>query len=110
VDAQARFNALVTELTGLPGVQPPDVEGGRRFGADTIRLDGSIVAMLVDGALVLKLPGDRVADLVASGRGTPWDGGQGRRMRQWIVVDDEDLVRTLALGFEALDFARARPR
>jgi hypothetical protein len=110
VDAQARFDALVKELTGLPGVQPPDEEGARRFGARTLRLDGSIVAMLVDGALVLKLPGDRIADLVESGRGTPWDGGQGRRMRQWVVVDDDDLVRTLALGFEALDFARARPR
>jgi hypothetical protein len=110
VDAQARFDALVKELTGLPGVQPPGEEGGRRFDADTLRLDGSIIAMLVDGALVLKLPGDRVADLVESGRGTPWDGGQGRRMRQWVVIVDDDLVRTLALGFEALDFARARPR
>jgi hypothetical protein len=110
VDAQARFDALVDELTGIPGVQLPDEAGGRRFGADTLRFDGTIVAMLVDGAVVLKLPGDRVAELVSSGRGAPWDAGPGRRMRQWVVIVDADPATARTLGREALEFARARRR
>jgi TfoX/Sxy family transcriptional regulator of competence genes len=110
VDAQARFDALIDEFTGIPGVQLPEEAGRRRFGADTLRLDGTIVAMLVDGAVVLKLPGDRVAELIESGCGAPWDAGPGRRMRQWVTVADDDPATTLTLGREALEFARARRR
>ena len=110
MDAQARFDALVEELSGEAGVQLPDEAGGRRFGAHTLRHDGTIVAMLVDAAVVLKLPGDRVSELVASGRGAPWDAGPGRRMRQWMTVVDDDPAMTLALGREALEFARTRRR
>jgi hypothetical protein len=110
VDAQARFDALVRQLAGQPGVQAPDSDGGRRFGADTLRLDGSIVAMLVDGAVVMKLPGDRVDALIRSGCGVPWDAGRGRRMRQWVALVDADPTTTLGLGHEALEFARTRRR
>jgi small ligand-binding sensory domain FIST len=110
VDAQARFDALVEQLSGVPGVQLPDSSGGRRFGADTLRWDGTIVAMLVEGAVVVKLPGDRVVELITSGCGRPWDTGQGRRMRQWVTVVAEDPAITLQIGHEALAFARARVR
>jgi hypothetical protein len=110
VDTQARFDALIDELSGIPGVQLPDEAGGRRFGAHTLRLDGTIAAMLVDGAVVLKLPGDRVSELVASGRGAHWDAVPGRRMRQWMTVLDDDPATTLTLGREALEFARTRRR
>ena len=77
MDVQARFDALIDEFIGIPGVQLPAEAGRRRFGADTLRLDGTIVGMLVDGAVVLKLPGDRVAELIESGCGAPWAGGCG---------------------------------
>jgi hypothetical protein len=107
VDAAQRFAALVASVDGEPGVQPPDAAGGRGFGSGTLRLGGSIVAMLVQGRLVLKLPRERVGALVAAGDGEPFLDGRGRPMREWVAVTgdpagDRDLLR------EALDLARSR--
>ena len=107
VDAQQRFAALVGPVADDPDVQPPDSAGGRRFGSEALRLGGSIVAMLVQGRVVLKLPRDRVEALVAAGDGQPFDSGRGRPMREWVALTgdpagDETLLR------EALAFARSR--
>ena len=77
VDAESRFAALVTAFAGLPGVTPPDPTAGHRFGADALKVDGAIFAMCVQGALVLKLPRNRVAALVAEGACGPFDSGKG---------------------------------
>ena len=98
---------MVAGTAGEPDVQPPGSDGGRRFGSDTLRIGGSIVAMLVQGRLVMKLPRERVADLVERGDGTPFHDGRGRPMREWVALTggpgaDETLLR------EALDLARSR--
>src|SRR4051794_19523089 len=74
-----RFAVLVEEFVGRPGVTPPGGER-RRFGSDALRAGASIFAMLTRGELVLKLPRGRVAELVASGQGRPFDGGKGTPM------------------------------
>ena len=107
MDAEQRFAAMVAAAADEPGVQPPDSAGGRRFGSDALRVGGSIVAMLVQGRVVLKLPRARVDELIDSGDGAPFDGGRGRPMREWVGLTgdpagDEALLR------EALDFARSR--
>ena len=106
MDAAARFAALVDAFAGTPGVQLPGEAGGRRFGADALKVDGSIFAMLVKGALVLKLPATRVAALVGDGDGTPFDSGRGAPMREWVAVTAP--ARDLALAREALEFVGRR--
>ena len=108
MDVQARFEALVDQLAAEPGVQLPGSSGGRGFGAGTLRLHGSTFAMVVWGLVVLKLPADRVAELIATGRGGPFGNGTRRPMREWVTLLDVDPATTLALGREALEFARAR--
>jgi hypothetical protein len=107
VDATERFAAMVESTAGEPDVQPPDAAGGRRFGSEALRVGGSIVAMLVQGRVVLKLPRERVDALVGSGDGAPFENGAGRRMKEWVALtgdpaDDPALLR------EALDLARSR--
>ena len=107
VDVNERFAAMVAATAGEPDVQPPDSAGGRRFGSEALRVGGSIVAMLVEDRLVLKLPRDRVDALVQAGHGAPFDGGRGRPMREWVALGDdpsadEELLR------EALALARSR--
>ena len=107
VDAQQRFAAMVASTAGEPDVQPPSAEGGRRFGADALRLGGSIVAMLVQGRVVLKLPRQRVDALIDAGDGEPFDNGRGRPMREWVALAG-DPARDAGLLQEALDLARSR--
>ena len=106
MDPNERFAELVHELACEPDVQPPDATGSRRFGAATLRVDGSIFAMLADGALVVKLPAARVAALIAAGAGGPFSAGTGRPMREWLTAaEDADWP---ALAREALAFVRTR--
>ena len=63
-------------------------------------------AMLSGGALVVKLPQDRVDALIAAGIGAPYDAGKGEPMRQWVAVPAERSDRWPGLAAEALKFVR----
>jgi hypothetical protein len=110
VDAADRFAALVDALATEPGVTPPDTGGPRRFGSATLRTGGATFAMVVRGALVLKLPRDRVDALVAEGLGDPFGKEVGRPYREWVALPDGAPDSDLALAREALAFVRSRPR
>jgi hypothetical protein len=101
------FADIVHALASAEGVS---VGSGRRgFGSDALRADGRIFAMARRGGLVLKLPGERVAELVASADGQPFDAGKSRPMREWVVVGPQAGARWLELAREALAFANQRP-
>jgi hypothetical protein len=106
VDVRTRFDALVDELAGEPGVQLPGSTGSHGFGSRALRLDGHAFAMVVSGAVVLKLPADRVATLIADGSGGPFGNATRRPMREWVTLLDDDPATTITLGREALQFAR----
>ena len=107
MDPAERFAAMVAATAGDPDVQPPDAAGGRRFGSGALRVGGSIVAMLVQGRVVLKLPRERVEALIRDGDGEPFDNGRGRPMREWVALAG-DPARDAGLLQEALDLARSR--
>jgi TfoX/Sxy family transcriptional regulator of competence genes len=97
-----RFAGLVAELTRLDGVTFG--AGRRAFGSGTLQVDGRIFAMVSDDRLVLKLPRDRVAELVASGEGSPFDAGKGRPLAEWLTLGDADDARWRLLAREAASF------
>ncbi|TFV91611.1 hypothetical protein E4P40_05480 [Blastococcus sp. CT_GayMR20] len=110
MDTGRRFAALVDAFDGTPGVTLPGEPGGRGFGSGALKVDGSIFAMAVQGAVVLKLPEARVAELVGSGAGSPFDSGKGRPMREWVALDGDDSDADLQLAREALAHVRSRRR
>ena len=100
VGVEERYVALTERFAGRPGVALPG--GGSQFGASALKAGGSVFAMLQAGRLVVKLPAERVAELIAGGAGGPF-GHEGRRpMRQWLVVQDD--ARWDELAEEALAF------
>jgi hypothetical protein len=103
---QDRYADLVDELTGVPGVDPPG--GGRGFGRTALRYEAKIFAMLVRGRLVLKLPADRVDELVGGGDGVHFDANKGTPMKEWLSLDPQSEHDWLPLAHEALTFARVR--
>jgi hypothetical protein len=102
---QERFARLVASFAGRPGVALPGADGGRGFGSSALKAGGSIFAMLTRGRLVVKLPRARVAELISSGDGEPFDAGKGSPMKEWLVVgDDADDAAWRMLAEEAHGF------
>jgi hypothetical protein len=100
-----RYEDLVDDLIGTDGVTPP--RGGSGFGRSALRYQARIFAMFVRGGLVLKLPADRVSELVSVGAGVHFDANKGTPMREWFSLGPESDLDWLALAREALDFARS---
>jgi hypothetical protein len=101
-----RFEDLVDELLGSPGVTPP--RGGSGFGRSALRWEGKIFAMLVRGRLVVKLPAARVEALVGGGDGVHFDANKGTPMKEWFSLDPASRLPWPPLAREALEFARHR--
>src|SRR5512141_1654523 len=92
----ALFDSLCDEYAGVSGVTVP--AGGSGFGSNAIKINKSIFAMLVNDRLVVKLPGARVAELIAARDGVPFDAGKDKPMKEWVglTVDDATARRLVA--------------
>ncbi|MGH9358661.1 MAG: hypothetical protein ACRD1O_05750 [Terriglobia bacterium] len=61
--------------------------GSKGFGSGALKVKGKIFAMMSSKAkFVVKLPKERVDELVSSGKGERFDPGHGRLMREWVVI------------------------
>ncbi|MER6417965.1 hypothetical protein [Streptomyces sp. NPDC001137] len=101
--AEERFDDLVSELLGLPGVTPPGGSGSG-FGRSALRVHGKIFAMLVRGQLVVKLPKERVDALVDAEEGDNFDANKGTPMKEWFALSPESALDWSPLAREALAF------
>jgi hypothetical protein len=99
---EEKFEDLVDEFTGRPGITPPGATGG--FGRTALRAHGRIFAMFVRGQLVLKLPRARVDALVEGGHGVRFDANKGTPMKEWLALDTASAQPWSALAEEALEF------
>jgi hypothetical protein len=102
---EERYQDLVDEFAGADGVTPPP--GGSGFGRGALRYRRKIFAMFVRGYLVVKLPRQRVDELVAGGHGERFDANKGTPMKEWFSLHPESALAWPSLAREALDFARS---
>ena len=97
--ASETFEAVLDEALG-----DPRVERSQMMGFPCAKVNGKIFVSDDAGALVLKLPRERVEQMIAGGEGEPFDPlGNGRVMKQWVRVPNpgDDAV---ALADEAREF------
>jgi hypothetical protein len=110
MDVHDRFDDIVSAFIGRDGVTPPittgaSPSGGHRFGSDALRVNGSVFCMISSGQrFVVKLPADRVRELIADGTGGPFAAGKKSPMRQWLVVTNESPRIWESLAQEAFAF------
>ena len=97
------FDSVVKAFAKDPTVTPPGT--GKGFGSGALKVGKKIFAMVSSRAeFVVKLPLARAAELVASGRGTYFDAGRGKPMKEWVVVTGGERL-WIPLAKEARDSA-----
>ena len=74
------------------------------FGAGGLATGGKYFAMLYKDRLVLKLPRERVDELVSAGEGEHFDPGHGRKMKEWISLAEDSSVDWMKLTRESHAF------
>lgn len=97
--ASVQFRRLTERYANDSRVAP-----GKMLVSEGLRVEGRFFLALVDGQLLVKLPRDRVAELIASGIAQPFESGKGRVMREWALISHSANRRWSALADEALAF------
>ena len=87
--------------------QKAGAKGGHMFGHPALYGDGKLAACAYGAGLGLKLPAERVAELLETGRAVPFQPYGKARMREWVHVpattaDEVDGVADLVV--ESLAF------
>ena len=109
VSAEGAFDEVRARFAGRP-----DVGEGRMFHCDGLTCGGKFFATLSrDDQMLVKLPADRVTELVTSGVSLPFDANKGRVMREWTLVPLSSVDEWAPIAEEAFAFAQtlaAKPR
>jgi hypothetical protein len=84
---------------------------GHMFGHPALYARGKMAACAYGGGIGLKLPAERVVELLESGRGEPFQPYGKSRMREWVhlrAVSTADVEHLADLIVESLAFVAAR--
>ena len=100
---QALFDRVSERLLG----EDAELERTRMFSSEGLKTAGKFFAMVSRGELVVKLPRERVDELVAAGAGHRFDPGHGRLMKEWVALRPADEEACTAYVTEARRFVAA---
>jgi len=103
---EALFAPIVAVFAKDARVELPargDGAVAKTFGARGLKVGGKVFAMMSGGKLVVKLPKDRVAALVAGKKGEPFVLGP-RVMKEWVAIPVRAKASWRALAEEARAF------
>jgi hypothetical protein len=104
VTVQDLFDEVAQRLLA----EDPEVEQGRMFRAVGLKTAGKFFAFVVKDELVVKLPAERVDELVTTGAGRRFDPGHGRLMKEWATLRPADETACAAYVVEARTFVAAQ--
>ena len=103
------LDEMLEVIAGRVLAEHPDDERGRMLHSPGLRTSGRFYAFATSTHLVVKLPAERVAALVADGAGSPCDPRGGHPMREWVLLVPRDTAEAAASVREARAFvAHAR--
>jgi hypothetical protein len=103
-DVDVRFSPVVRAFANNRHVRY-----GKMFASNGLKVNGRIFAMFVKGNFVAKLPKQRVDELVRAGKGTHFDPGHGRLMKEWVAMAG-DSGSWVDLAHEAEQFVKTGHR
>ena len=106
--SEAAFERLAAALSKDPRVDAPEVAKAKGFGTKGLKVARKMFAFGSKGRLVLKLPQDRVDELVSARKGRRFEPSPGRVMKEWIAIEPAASADWTRLAREALDAAAGR--
>ncbi len=100
---EALFASAIESL-----INQPRITQSKMFGATVLKVGGKVFSMVHKGRLVVKLPAERVAALIKSGDGAPFDPGHGKVMKEWVAVKPMAKSVWIKLAEAARDFVGSK--
>lgn len=73
---------------------------------ESLKTKKKMFVMFQKGNYVLKLPKDRVEELISSGNGLPYDPGNGKIMKEWVIIPEKYSEKWIDFASEAKEFAK----
>ena len=101
--ARTVFEAAAHELLA----RHPADQAGRMLQSPGLRTSGKFYGFAPGDDLVVKLPADRVAELVDAGDGLPCSPRPGAPMREWVRIPAPDESTAVSFLLEARSFVTA---
>jgi hypothetical protein len=73
---------------------------------ESLKTKKKMFVMLSKGKFVLKLPKERVEELITSGIGLPYDAGTGKPLKEWVILPIDYRDNWIGYTLEAKKFAK----
>lgn len=108
--AQPKGPTLRQEIAARMAGRVKGAELSAEFGHACFAVEGRKIAGFITGkgAIAMKLPEARIAELVEGGIGYPLTMGK-KTMREWVVVEEPESPATLKLLHAAIAFVASLP-
>lgn len=74
---------------------------------ESLKTRKKMFAMFTKGNYVVKLPKERVSELIDSGTGKPYDPGNGKIMKEWVIIPKIHSDKWIDYASEAKEFAKS---
>lgn len=87
------------------------VENSTMMGSPCLRYRGDFMTMMFEkqDALIVKLPAQRVLELIESGQGLEFNY-TGKRFKEWVLIPSEQHDEYEGFVNEALDYAKNKAK
>ena len=72
---------------------------------ESLKIRKKMFVFFGKGKIVLKLPKERVTELLNSKEGLPYDPGTGNIMKEWVIIPEEFSNKWQDLTLEAKEYA-----
>jgi len=73
---------------------------------EALKIRKKMFAMFNKGNYVVKLSKERVEELISSGEGLPYDPGNGKIMKEWVIIPKDYTDKWIKYASEAKKFAK----
>ena len=72
---------------------------------EALKIKRKMFVFLNQDNITVKLPKNRVTELLASGEGLPYDPGNGKIMKEWVTIPLKISDKWMAFVQEGMEFA-----